>query len=360
MKKQQKLLVGITTAALIAVGALAAPAIASAATPKVTGSAQTLYIVNSITGASIPEGTVLNFGQSVAASPESSDTTGSKNFTKPAGTFTVATFIAPRGEERNPAKWNASSNQGSPQDTALTAIGLGTLVTGNPSQTPGSARGVANAGGDYALGIAYLDTNNKVLDASYTYVSVTGNSDYAKATWTWYGTTPDPTPSTPAPGTSFQSNISATTTAAVDGPLGLIAPANLNVTLGAPTLTGGSYGLSKSTGSLGEFQVTDNRVFTHKGWTLTATVSDFASGSNTISKAQFGVKPKLVSGANSGVTVGSEQVAGSAVYPATFAQADGAALVGTSKFDADLTFIAPATAAAGVYTSTLTITVVSK
>jgi hypothetical protein len=107
--------------------------------------------------------------------------------------------------------------------------------------------------------------------------------------------------------------------------------------------------------------VTDGRVQSKAGWTLTATVADFvgAGEGNTISAAQLGVAPKVVSTTATGVAAAAAQIAGSAKYPSTFASATKDTAVGTTILDADLKFVAPADKLAGVYTSKLTLTLAS-
>jgi hypothetical protein len=60
------------------------------------------------------------------------------------------------------------------------------------------------------------------------------------------------------------------------------------------------------------------------------------------------------------VTAGTPTTAGSASYPFAFAEASVSNGVGTSVIGGALTFVAPQDKAAGTYTSTLTLTLVSK
>lgn len=114
--------------------------------------------------------------------------------------------------------------------------------------------------------------------------------------------------------------------------------------------------------NLGQFTVTDDRNAL-LGWTLKADATDFVSGSNTIAKSALGIAPTIVSGVTDGITLGSAQLAGAAVYPvaklAEAAAGKGTLAVGTA-LDAALTFKAPSDAVAGTYTSTLTLTLTSK
>ncbi len=213
-----------------------------------------------------------------------------------------------------------------------------------------------SSGGNYSLGTICLNNNGLTKASSglwYTYVTVTP----VTGAWTFE----TPTVVVPVdPSLVDDINLSATTINAQDGVLSLEVPANATATIGNPTLVNQ---LSTSTGTLGNFTVKDGRVVTHAGWTLTATVDNFVNASDSsvsILAAQLGVKPTLVSTTAGGVTLGAEQFAGSAVYPAPFAQASNAAQVGDTVFNADLKFVAPANKPAGTYTSKLTLTLASK
>lgn len=350
MKK--KLIATAVVGAVIAAIAGASASVAFAAEPN--GSAEKYYLVDNIEGTAITAGSTVGFSQGVSASPVADNSNFDQKFTGPVGATSVRTFISPRGSELIQAQWNASANSAFNSGTTvlMPSANLSNFTTPNGAQTPGTNLAVKAAGGSYSIGLAYL-SGSTVLAASYTYIVVT------PATGAWTFDTPAGVVTPPPAGTSFDANLSATTVAAQDGALSIVAPTNLNVAIGNPTLVNG---LSVSTGTLGQFSVQDNRVVSHLGWNLTMNVADFTNGSVTIGKTQLGIKPILVAAGSQagGVTLAPEQVAGSATYQSLFASAANNATVGTTNFNADLKFIAPVSAAAGVYTSTLTLTVVSK
>lgn len=145
-----------------------------------------------------------------------------------------------------------------------------------------------------------------------------------------------------------------------DGEFSLTNLSGDTVTLDNPTLVNGE---SVSSGELGLFKVTDLRVASHPGWTLSTTVADFVKGSDQIDNSQLGIAPKVIDQAGSGATaptLGAAQVSGSASYPWDFAELAAGGYSGSTSYNADLTFTAPAGSAAGTYTSTLTLTLVSQ
>jgi hypothetical protein len=153
--------------------------------------------------------------------------------------------------------------------------------------------------------------------------------------------------------------MSATTTAAANGALSLSVPASAAATFGSPTLVNNK---STTTGTLPNVTVTDDRVVTRQGWTLSAAAADFVNGQVTIDKVNLGIAPTVVAGSTTagGVTPGTAKAAGSGSFPMTFAEAAANQTVGTSVLGGNLTFVAPQDKAAGTYTSTLTLTLVSK
>ncbi len=115
-----------------------------------------------------------------------------------------------------------------------------------------------------------------------------------------------------------------------------------------------------TTASLGNFKVIVDRALL-PGWTLTAATSPFvnaSAGNDQIAASALSIAPAIVSGESTGLTVAGAPLAGSGVF------AEGAANSSTleagTTFNANLTFAAPAAAKAGTYTSTLTLTLVSK
>lgn len=160
-------------------------------------------------------------------------------------------------------------------------------------------------------------------------------------------------------------NLSAVIATSVDGVFALVGPANSTpAVIGNPTLDSVT-GESVSTGTLGAFQVKDDRSISKKGWTLTADVNDFVNGTTTIAKKALGIAPTLDTTTNSGPglpTLGAATVAGSASYATSmpFAQLAAGTYDTVANMNANLTFRAPLGTPAGTYTSTLTLTLVSK
>lgn len=115
-----------------------------------------------------------------------------------------------------------------------------------------------------------------------------------------------------------------------------------------------------TTAALGAFTVTDDRALL-PGWTLNASATPFvnaSAGNDQIAASALSIAPAIVSGESTGLTVPGSPLAGSGLF------AEGAlnssTLEAGTTFNANLTFAAPASAKAGTYTSTLTLTLVSK
>lgn len=357
-KKSRIAAVGVIAASLVAVTALSA-----SATPIPSGSQSGVYLVDPNTGNHFAASTTFAWDDNVVAVPGADGSDINAPFTCPTGTTGAETFIAPPGSERTISAWKASQVTGfNPNPSVAGAKEMLLVDVTLPDQTLGAPLSVKAAGGNYSVGIACLK-DNLVNFASAT-AGVWWTTAHVTATTGAYTMdVPDATVVTPPPAPSsgsFTQNLTATAIAGTDGTLNLVAPASASVAIGNPTLVNH---LSTSTGTLGQFTVQDSRVLSHPGWTLATTVADFVNASdssNTIGKAQLGLKPIQVSTTAAGVALGAEQVAGSAVYPSSFAQADNSAAVGDSVFNAGLTFVAPAGKPAGTYTSTLTITLASK
>ncbi len=121
-------------------------------------------------------------------------------------------------------------------------------------------------GGDFSAGLAFTSNNGVIVeDASFAYITVKpgGSWSYTATVPAGGGTTP------PAGGTSGDISLQATTVAPQDGALSLSVPAGAKATFGQAQLVNNK---STSTASLPEVTVTDDRVVSKKGWTLTQTV----------------------------------------------------------------------------------------
>lgn len=180
-------------AAVFALGvmlSLSACTATSAAVPSsstdtaAASSAHALYVIG-VDGETLAPGSTAGWDQDVFGSPASSDTTFSHPFAAPAGATSAATFLSPRGDERTPSAWNASGWLGITSDGVLLPnlkiSGLTTAGSGDPSGT----RAVARRGGDYSLGIAFLDANGAVIETDFTSVSITANDNPSSSSWTW-------------------------------------------------------------------------------------------------------------------------------------------------------------------------------
>jgi len=360
MKKTLRAGLGSALAiALAGLGASAAQA-ADTITPDAYY-AGTVYLVDgvSLNAATQP----LAYDAGVNAIPAVGDIVN--KFPIPAGATEAWGFIAPLGMESQASKWNAKAfvalTPGGVWLPDMTPQNQITLGLGSPSGT----NAVKAAGGDYSLGLAFTTNSGvTVVKEYYGHIHITAGTGAYTFTTTCNGTlgdcglaTPTPTPTpTPTAGSATQGlSAQVTVPAVVDGLLSLTAPASTTSTIGNATIVNGS---STSTGTLGNFQVQDGRAASKPGWTLTTSnVADFVNGTTTIGKQNLGFAPKNVSGV--AATLGAAQVAGTAVYPSLFAQM-AAGTAGTSTLDADLTFVAPAGSPSGTYTSTLTVTLVSK
>jgi hypothetical protein len=153
--------------------------------------------------------------------------------------------------------------------------------------------------------------------------------------------------------------IGSATTGDANGVLSLVVPSAAVATFNAPVLVSNR---STTTGVLGSFAVSDARVLTREGWTVSADVADFvnAADGSAIGKTQLGLAPQLVSTEATGVSLFAAQSVGTASYPMNLAAAAPANPVGTTVLNADLTFVAPPEKSVGTYRSTLSLTLVSQ
>jgi len=353
MNKKNLRLTGIAVAAATFVAGIATMSIAATQT---NGSDGPLHIWNGTTAELVSPATSMAWNGDLLSSSSSSDIAAV--ITCPVSSTGYRTFLAARGQERTPAGWSAfkPGSFASGKDVAYEALTPSSLVNGSPGQAA-----VKAAGGDFSLGIACTSNSGVTVTAAfYRYITVTAGTGAFVAAATADVVTSTPTPTATADPTLTGSiALSATTTAAANGTLSLSVPANAAATFGSPTLVNNK---STTTGTLPNVTVTDERFVTRQGWTLSANVADFVNGGVTIGKANLGIAPSVVVGSTTagGVTAGTATTAGSATYPFTFAEAAASQTVGNSVIGGNLTFVAPQDKAAGTYTSTLTLTLVSK
>jgi hypothetical protein len=173
------------SAVVAATALVIVPAVsASAAIVPTVGSAHPLYLTSGEDGSQIPAGSSQVWGADVFASPDPTDPDFNSVFAVPAGTTSVRTFISQRGHETEQAFWHAYG------PLALTPSGIllaNLKPNGNTSAgaaTPSGANAVANAGGDYSLGLAFLN-GNTVIEADFTYITVVANPVASVAQWTF-------------------------------------------------------------------------------------------------------------------------------------------------------------------------------
>jgi Bacterial Ig-like domain (group 3) len=144
-----------------------------------------------------------------------------------------------------------------------------------------------------------------------------------------------------------------------DGEFSIIDTSGSNVVnLTNPALVNGQSVVS---GKLGTFKVTDLRQVSKQGWDLKTTVAQFVHGTDTIENTALNITPTSAL-LNSGTGTSPAVLGGASggIYPWTFASLAAGSFSGVSTFNADLVFTAPAAKPAGTYTSTLTLTLISK
>lgn len=157
-----------------------------------------------------------------------------------------------------------------------------------------------------------------------------------------------------------------TITTTVEAGALVISVADSSVVLASPTLnTAGD--LLVTTGTLKPVTITDTRAGNF-GWNVSGQVSDFlATGSSTINGANLGWGPTVIDKATAQtVTPGSTVAAGHGVAPGA-SSTEGLRVsrtlavglgLGTAHLGASLALNAPTTTLPGVYTATLTLTVI--
>lgn len=211
--------------------------------------------------------------------------------------------------------------------------------------------------GDFAVAGGTITADVSMLDAGDHKMAITNTTTGDVVAWATF------TKTDAAIDPSFTKQINADVangTTLADGEFSLTNLSGSVVNLTNPTLVNGQSVVS---GELGNFKVTDLRQVSKPGWNLSTTVADFTKGTDTIGKSALGIAPKVVSQAGTGATaptMGAAQVSGTAAYPWDFAELAASAFSGVSTYNADLVFTAPAGKPAGTYSSTLTLTLISK
>jgi hypothetical protein len=162
----------------------------------------------------------------------------------------------------------------------------------------------------------------------------------------------------PAISKTINADVATAGSVPTDGEFSIIDTSGSNtVSLTNPALVNGASVVS---GKLGTFKVTDLRQVSKQGWDLKTTVAQFVKGTDTIDATALNITPAQVSNAGTGATAPVLGAASGGIYPWNFASLAVGKFSGVTVFNADLVFTAPAAKPAGTYTSTLTLTLISK
>jgi hypothetical protein len=226
--------------------------------------------------------------------------------------------------------------------------------------------------GDYATSFQWKRNGNPIAGQTAATYTVADADGYAKISvdviYTAEGTSvtksSTQTPAVLGGSAVLGGNVSmsAGVQAMENGFLELSLPANAAATFGTAAIEN-NYSVTR--GTLGNIRINDTRWVTTDGWDLQAEVANFVSGANTIDTRNLGVVPTVVNASTTatGVVAAAGTVPGSAAGSFALASAaKGADLgdTGVTVLNANLTLRAPRTAAAGTYTSTVTLTLATK
>ncbi|GAA2565605.1 hypothetical protein [Microbacterium binotii] len=332
---------------LATISAGAASAADGAWTPTGTPEPYHFWVMDTESPATAAQ--VLHYDTDMIAAP--SATNVDQTFAEaPADATSAFVFVAPRGKEGSLADWSSRIDIGFMPNSKLVLQPTASLY-----QFPSSSFGaVKAAGGDYSMGLAYTKNNGTTLVAvaAYNYISITpGTADWTVQVPTQSGG------GTTDPESTGQIAIEAPVAAPVDGALSLSIPTGEKATLGSAALD--NTGKSVSTGTLPTFQVSDERYATKPGWTVNTSVATFTSGSNTIDPTALAIVPAVKS-TSTATGVSAVSALTGAKEAAKFAEAAAGQGTGRTDLSAALTLTAPLGTPAGTYTSTMTVTVVSK
>ena len=337
MKNKLIRALGISLASVTLVASVGTMSMAASQT---NGSDEPLHIYDTL-GTLISPEVSITWTTGINASSSSSLFTG---LTCPAGSTGYRTFIGPRGTEKTLSSHDGYREFFTPNVNSFLNI--------SPSNMNlGGADAVRINGGLKSFGIACTDGTNTAVKAYFRNITVSAGGSFVAAA------TADVVQAEPETSTS-EIPMTATTIASSDGTLSLSVPQDASVTFGAAQLVNNK---STSTGTLPQVTVTDERYSSQLGWSVGASWADFVSGGgNIIGKANLAIVPSIV-GIADGVTVANTPLAGLSVASSyTIAEATLNNGVGTTTIGGELTFAAPIASPAGTYTSTLTLTLVSK
>jgi len=242
-------------------------------------------------------------------------------------------------------------------------LGVAVTTEATPQTTTGAAWG--------SFPQSFVDFQNLTGQSSYWYSSG-GSRDAAKPAaplTVGYALTPATTPTTPPPTTppttpaepepgeqDITVEVPEVTAPPATGSFGWAFESTDAVSLGTATQAGSTF---VATGALNTIAVTDTRSggTTPFGWSISGSVSDFASASGGFDAGYLGWTPSVGtagSGVVAGAAVGSTLESGAGLSDAaTLASSTAAA---SADVDAALRLVIPTTTPAGDYSATLTIT----
>lgn len=279
--------------------------------------------------------------------------------------FVHSTFVTYSADG---SSWTSSPTPPGPGPSATTtalaanytSVPQGTTITLTATVTPAAATGnVEFFDGTDSLGLSPLSGGQATKAVSSLMVgdhSVTahfvGNASHSAST------------SSPVTVTITPAGTSGTETINVNVPLSegvfTLTVSGTPVQL-SEAVNAGQY--FQSTGTLSPVTVSDGRLQTKPGWSVSGQVSDFTSGANSFTGSSLGWTPQVTQ-----QNLASDVVAGPAVAPGTvpglkggsgLASAAATTGVGTAILGALLELRIPLTTAVGSYSALLTVTAVN-
>ncbi|MBU3994834.1 MAG: hypothetical protein KKF42_03500 [Actinobacteria bacterium] len=219
----------------------------------------------------------------------------------------------------------------------------------------------ADVGGTYYLGVAFTKNNGITVDSAvYRTMHILSGNRFSLG----------PVEIEPAAGTADQQSADGTGALGAESPMGfeplnataatetfeLIMPAAGTIDLGE-VQRNGSTALPAT---LGQFTVIADRSV-EPGWELNVLVSDFVSGEHLIAANALGYSPVSANPPlPDGIALGSAKAAGSGTFGPISTGAAGSTTSATGvAFNLSFAFAPPVDAAAGTYTSTVSLDLVS-
>lgn len=155
-------------------------------------------------------------------------------------------------------------------------------------------------------------------------------------------------------------NISSATAGSVDVTANVTATNNFQLTTPSTGVDFGDVARdTTATAALGGFTVIDDRN-TLTGWSVNVSANDFTGPSGaTISKDQLGYVATVVGGNSAGSAPTAGKTAGAGAFGSALAATTGNGTAASgANYDLNLSFLAPVSATAGSYTSSVTLTLV--